>query len=77
MSTGEFQTLGLSITCSGHPSCWTTLASHHCAITPRGRLLADVTNLVSSYAHTHSAFGGFDTASFSITATQGRGGDVV
>jgi len=71
MSTGEFQTLGLSIHLfrpsivlddSGEP--------HHCAITPRGRLLADVTNLVSSYAHTHSAFGGFDTASFSITATQ-------
>jgi len=67
---GEFQTLGLSIHLFQPSIALTIAAPNNCDITPRGAVLGDVTNLVSDYTHTHSAFGGFDTASFTITATQ-------
>lgn len=70
---GDFQSLGLSIHLFKPSIALTEPVNtdpNNCDTVPRGKLLGDVTNLVSDYTHTHSAFGGFDTASFTITATQ-------
>ena len=43
---------------------------NHSAYNPRGSYVADITQRVSDYQHTHALFGGFDAASFSIIAAR-------